>query len=87
MACPFDMRVLEKEQEKIDHYQDLEIEVQKIRNCRKVPIMPIIIGALETVSKNLKTWHGRIKLYGNTALLRKVCLLGTAKILGRVLDT
>ena len=87
VACPFDMRVLEKEQEKIDHYQDLKIEVQKIWSCRRVSIIPIIIGALGTVSKNLKTWYDKIGLYGNTSLLQKVCLLGTAKILHKVLDT
>ena len=87
VVCPFDMRVLGKEQEKIDHYQDLKIEVQKIWSCRRVSIIPIITGALGTVSKNLKTWYGKIGLYGNTALLQKVCFLGTAKILRRVLNT
>ena len=79
--------MLEKEQEKIDHYQDLKFEVQKIWNCRRVSIIPITTGALETVSKNLKTWYDKIGLYGNTVLLQKACLLGTAKILRRVLDT
>ena len=87
VACPFDMRVLEKKQEKIDHYQDLRIEVQKIWSCRRVSIIPIVIGALGTVSKNLKTWYDKIRLYGNTSLLQKTCLLGTATIPCRVLDT
>ena len=63
VACPFVMRVLEKEQKKIDHYQDLKIdhyqdlkiEGQKIWSCRRVSIIPIIIEGLGTVSKNLKT--------------------------------
>ena len=76
VACPFDMRVLEKEQEKIDHYQDLKIEVQKIWSCRRVSIISIIIRALGTVSKNLKTWYDKIGLYGNTSLLQKGLLVG-----------
>ena len=87
VACPLDMRVLVKEQEKIDHYQDLKIEVQKIWNCRRVSIIPIITGALGTDGKNFKTWYGKIGLHGNTALLQRACLLGTAKILRRILDT
>ena len=85
-ACPFGMRVLEKEQEKIDHSQDLKIEVQKIWSCRRASITPIIIGTLGIVSKNLKTWYGKIGLHRNTALLQKACLLGKEKILRRVLD-
>ena len=30
------MRIEEKELEKIDHYQDLKVEVKKIWNCRSV---------------------------------------------------
>ena len=80
VACPFDMRVLEKEQEKIDHYQDLKIEVQKIWSCRRVTItfIPIIIGALGTVSKYLKMWYDEIALYGNTSLLQDL-LVGHSK--------
>ena len=29
VACPFDTRVAEKETEKIDHFMDLKVEVQK----------------------------------------------------------
>ena len=86
VACPFNMRVLEKEQEKIDHCQDLKIEVQKIWSCRRVSIIPIIFGALGTICKNFKTWY-KIGLYGNTTLLQMACSLDTAKILRRIMDT
>ena len=55
VACPFDARVAEKETEKIDHFKDLKVEVQiKIWNCRSVSVIPIVIGALEIVSKHLR---------------------------------
>ena len=79
VACPFDMRVLEKEQEKIDHYQDLKIEVQKVWSCRRVSVIPIIIEVLGTVSKNLKTWDDKIGLYGNTFFTSKGLLVGYSK--------
>ena len=36
VACPFDTRVLEKEQEKMEKYQDLKREIGKIWNCKRV---------------------------------------------------
>ena len=54
VACLFDTRVAEKETEKIDHFKGLKVKVQiKIWNCRSVSAVPIVIGALGTVSKHL----------------------------------
>ena len=30
VACPFDTRIVEKQREKIEHYQDLKVEIQKM---------------------------------------------------------
>ena len=62
IACPFDTRVLEKEQEKMEKYQELKREIGKIWSCRKVIVVPIVIGALGTFSKNLKTSLKKIGL-------------------------
>ena len=86
IACPFDTRVLEKEQEKMEKYQELKREIGKIWSCRKVIVVPIVIGALGTFSKNLKTSLKKIGL-DCTVLLQKASLLGTARILRRTLDT
>ena len=51
MACPFDTRIAEKEREKIDHYQDLKVEIQKLWNC--VSVVLVVIGG---------TWGGDRKL-------------------------
>ena len=86
IACPFDTRVLEKEQEKMEKYQELKREIGKIWSCRKLIVVPIVIGALGTFSKNLKTSLKKIGL-DCTVLLQKASLLGTARILRRTLDT
>ena len=79
VACPFDTRVAEKEREKINHYQDLKWEVQKIWNCRSVSVIIIVIGALRTASKHLRMWVSKLETApGIIALLQKACLLGTA---------
>ena len=82
----FDTRVMEKEQEKMEKYQKLKREIGKIWSCRKVIVVPIVIGALGTFSKNLKTSFKKIGL-DYTLLLQKASLLGTARILRRTLDT
>ena len=87
VACPFDTRVAENEREMIDYYQDLKVEVQKIWNCRSVYGMPIAIGALGTVSRLLRVWSSKLGTPGIIALLQKACLLETAKIIRRTLDT
>ena len=77
VAHLFDSRAAEKEQEKIEHYQDLK---------QKACVIPVVIGALGTVSKHLKTRVKKIGAPGKIALLKKTYLLGIAKIL-RTLDT
>ena len=39
-------------------YQDLAREIQRIWKLRRVTLVPIIIGALGTVSKDIEKWLG-----------------------------
>ena len=87
IACPFDTRVEKKETEKIDYYQDLKREIIRLWKLKKVTIIPIIIGALGTVNRNAKKWREKIEINCSLELLQKACLLGTAKIIRKVLDT
>ena len=49
-AVPADYRINLKESEKKDKYLDLARELEKLWN-RKVTIVPIVIGALGTITK------------------------------------
>ena len=51
-AFPADHRIKLKESEKRDKYLDFARELKKLRNM-KVTIIPIVIGALGTVTKGL----------------------------------
>ena len=82
VACPFDTRVKDKEKEKIERYQDLKREISRIWECRKVTT-----GALGTIPKGFKKWAEKIHVYERTDLIQKTCVLGTAKIIRRTLDT
>ena len=84
-AVPGDSRIEEKEKEKIEKYQDLRRELQKIWNVR-VKIIPLVVGSLGAIPKQFGT---KLKETGFTAEIgqvQKKVLLGTARILRKVLE-
>ena len=84
-AVPRDSRTEEKEKEKIEKYQDLRRELQKIWNVR-VKIIPLVMGSFGAIPKQF----GKIlKVIGITAEIgqvQKTVLLGMARILSEVLE-
>ena len=46
----------------MDKYHDLAFEIKRIHRASKVTVIPIVIGALETISKNAKSWHEKLKI-------------------------
>ena len=53
---------------------------------RKVIVVPVVIGALGDVSANFKEYIWRIGAKVRLAVIQKTALLGTAKILRKVLS-
>ena len=49
-AVPGDCRIEEKEKDKIEEYEDLGRELQKIWNV-KVKIIPLVVGSLGAIPK------------------------------------
>ena len=85
MAVPADKNILEKEKEKVIKYQDLKMELKRLWKM-KVKVIPVVIGALGSVSKNLKKWLKELDMEElDCSALQKAALLGTAKILRRTL--
>ena len=87
VACPFDTRLNGKASEKIEKYQDLKRELQRIWKCQEIIIVPVIIGDLGTADKQFDNWMKKLDISTNFKTLQKACLLGTARILRKVLDT
>ena len=52
-SCPFDTRIEKKEDEKCTNYNDLKYEIARIWKMKKVDIIPVVIGALGIVIKEL----------------------------------
>ena len=85
VAIPGDDRVKEKELEKVEKYQLLKNEIAKVWCMRKVIVVPVVIGALGAVSVNFKEHMKRIGVNVKLEVIQKTALLGTAKILRKVL--
>ena len=75
-----------KECEKKDQYLDLARELKKLWNM-KVTIVPIVIGALGTITKGLLKGLGDLAVGGRVETIQTTAFLRTAKILRRVLET
>ena len=86
IAVPGDNRVHEKEIEKIEKYQDLKREIIRIWKLKKAQVVPVVIGALGSVSKKLDKWMEEIGIHIGIGTLQKTALLGTARILRKVME-
>ena len=80
------MQFLEiKEKDKIEKYQDLRREIQKIWNV-KVKIIPLVVGSLGAILKQFGNRLNQIGIAAGTAQVQKRVLLGAARILTKVLE-
>ena len=84
-AIPGDERVSAKETEKIEKYDELWRELERLWKV-KAKIVPIVLGALGTVTRNLNSYLMEIGVNMTIQLIKKFALLGTARILRKVLD-
>ena len=78
-------RIKLKESEKRDKYLDLARELKKLRNM-KVTI-PIVIGALGTVTKKLVQGLEDLEVAGQVETVQTIALLRSARLLKRFLET
>ena len=86
IAVPADGRVHEKEREKVEKYQDLQREFGRLWQLRKVQVVPVVVCALGSVTKEFDKWIEKLGVPGDVATLQKTALLGTARILRMVLE-
>ena len=83
-TVPGDSRIEEKEKDKIEKYQDLGRELQKIWNV-KVKIIPLVIGCLGAIPKQFGNILKQIGVTAGTTQVQKTVLLGKARILRKIL--
>ena len=79
------MRVERKEDEKVEKYRDLCRELGKLWKVR-CSVVPIVVEALGTVPKRLPSYLELLDINLSLELLQKSAILGTARILRKVLE-
>ena len=84
IAIPADVRVEEKE--KVEKYQDLKKEIRRLWKLRNAEMVLVVIGALGSVSAEFDRWMGKLGITCNVGVMQKSVLLGTARILRKVLE-
>jgi len=70
----------------IRSYQDLLREITRMWNMRTVQVVPIVVGSLRIVTKNLDKGMGKLNVKISISLPQKTTLLGTARILRKLLE-
>ena len=85
VAVPGDVRIAEKETENIEKYDELKKEVERLWKV-KAKVIPIVLGALGTVTRSLSNYIKEIGVKTQIKLIQKSVLLGTARVLRKVLE-
>ena len=80
IAVPDDHNVQHKELEKTKKYEDLRIDIARLWN-KEVSVIPIVVGALGTLTANLRKNLKELGIPNVIPCLQKSALLGTASIL------
>ena len=76
---------MRRKKDKIEKYQELGRELQKIWNV-KVKIIPLVVGSLDAISKQFGNRFRQISIAVGTVQVQRTVLLGTARILRKVLE-
>ena len=86
MVVPDDCRIREKEIEKIEKYQNLKRELKRLCSLKKIEVVPVVVGALECISKGFSGWMDTLGIRLTVGMVQKSVLLGATGILRKVLD-
>ena len=70
----------------MEKYQDLKREVGRLWKLKMVEVVSVVIGALGSATKGFDRWIGKLGIPFNVGIMQKTALLGTARILRKVLE-
>ena len=86
IAVPGDTRIKSREQDKVLAYQELKIHLKPLWELQSAKVIPIVIGALGSVTEHLKGYLDELECKVRVPQLQKTTLLGSARIIRQVLD-
>ena len=78
IAVPADANVMEKEKEKVEKYQDLRREIARLWKLKRIEVVPVVIGALGSVTKEFNKWIGKIGIVYNVGTMQD-CFVGNCE--------
>ena len=85
MTVPSDRNIALKEIEKKSKYKDLELEIQRMWHMKTI-VIPVVVGALGTVKKGMVENIKKVSERATVTEIQKICMLGSARILRKVLS-
>ena len=68
----------------MEKYQDLKREIERLRRLKMVEVVPAVIGALGSVTKEFDGWIEKLRITNNVGVTQKTALFGTSRILRKV---
>ena len=86
VAIPTDTKVCDKKQEKIEKYILLNNEIARLWQMKKVVVILILVGALETITTKFDKYIDSLGIEIRIEHVQKSALLGTAIIIRKVLS-
>ena len=87
IGVPADVRVGEKEIEKVEKDQDLKRNIRRFWKLKMVEVVSIVTGAFGSVRKEFDRWIEKLGITYNVGVMQKNILLDTTRILRKVLET
>ena len=84
IAVPRDENIQDKELKKIDKYQSLKTELEKLWKV-KIMVIPVVVGAPGAIADRLPSWLAQIPGTISEVELQKSALLGMAQVLRHLL--
>ena len=85
MNVPSDRNIALKEIKKKSKYKDLELAIQRMWHM-KILVIPMVVGALGTVKKEMEENIKKVPERATVTEIQKICRLGSARILRKVLN-
>ena len=67
-------------------FKSTKREILRLWNLKKIDVIPVVLGALGSVTKNFEKYVDKIGIKGYLYTAQKTTLLGTARILRKVLE-